>query len=137
MPANTIKAERHAIASTEDIVLVRQAVRRLSVELGFGLVDQTKIVMAASELARNTLIHGKGGSAELLVVDRNGRAGLLMTFEDQGPGILDVQKAMQDGFSSVGGLGLGLGGARRLANEFHIDTEPGKGTRITIIKWKG
>jgi serine/threonine-protein kinase RsbT len=136
MAANAIRVERLSIASSEDIVLVRQSARKLSLELGFGLVDQTKIVTAASELARNTLIHGRGGFAQLEVIQKNGRPGLRMSFEDQGPGIADIEKALQDGFSTGGGLGLGLGGARRLTNEFEIWSERGKGTRVTIVKWK-
>jgi len=117
-------------------VLVRQQVRTLAVELGFTLVDQTKMVTAASELARNTVVYGGGGWARMEVVSGPlGRAGLRLTFEDEGPGIPDIEKALQDGFTTGSGLGLGLGGAKRLSNEFEIESRPG-GTRIAITRWK-
>ena len=118
------------------MVLVRQTVRQLAVELGFGLVDQTKIVTAASELARNTLDYGGGGIVKLETLHRDGRRGLKLTFEDQGPGIPDVAMALKDGFTTGGGLGMGLGGAKRLANEFTIESVVGEGTRVTIVRWK-
>ncbi len=131
------KVERLPIRNSEDIVLVRQLVRARAVELGFGLVDQTKVVTAASELARNTLVHGGGGWAQVEVVEGlNGRSGLRLLFEDEGPGIPDINKALQDGFTTGGGLGLGLGGAKRLSNHFEIDSRPGEGTRVAITRWK-
>jgi serine/threonine-protein kinase RsbT len=134
MVARTI--ESHPIATSENVVQVRQAVRLRAVELGFSLVDQTKIVTAASELARNTLTHGGGGNATIEVVVDGVRRGLRLGFEDDGPGIADIAQAMKDGFSTGGGLGLGLSGAKRLSNEFSISSEPGQGTRIFITRWK-
>ena len=134
MVARTI--ESYPIAISEHVVQVRQAVRLRAVELGFSLVDQTKIVTAASELARNTLTHGGGGQATIEVVVDGVRRGLRLGFEDDGPGIADVEKAMKDGFSTAGGLGLGLSGAKRLSNEFSISSAPGLGTRIFITRWK-
>jgi serine/threonine-protein kinase RsbT len=130
------KAEIIEIRGAADIVSVRQAVRQLSIALGFSLVDQTKIVTAASELARNTLDHGGGGKVLLETLDTGLRWGLKLTFSDQGPGIPDIEQALQDGFTTGRGLGMGLGGAKRLANEFQIDSQVGQGTRITIVKWK-
>jgi serine/threonine-protein kinase RsbT len=134
MVARTI--ESHPIASSEHVVQVRQAVRQRAVELGFSLIEQTKIVTAASELARNTLTHGGGGQATIEVVVDGIRRGLRLGFEDDGPGIADVAQAMKDGFSTGGGLGLGLSGAKRLSNEFSISSAPGMGTRIFITRWK-
>jgi serine/threonine-protein kinase RsbT len=111
-------------------------VRAWAVELGFSLVDQTKIVTAASELARNTVVHGGGGTCELESLHADHRRGLRLTFVDQGPGIADIDQAMRDGFTSGNGLGLGLGGARRLSNEFEIRSQPGAGTRVQIARWK-
>ena len=125
-----------AINDEPDVVLVRQAVRTRAKELGFSLVDQTKLITAASELARNVMIHGGGGHCEMEVLSRNARIGLRLVFEDQGRGIADIQQAMQDGFTTANGLGLGLGGARRLVNEFEIESQPGQGTRVTITRWK-
>lgn len=124
------------IRASEDVVRVRQEVRRLAVEIGLGLVDQTKIVTAASEIARNTLDYGKGGHAMIDVVQAGARQGVRVVFEDNGPGIPDIEQAPKDGFSSGKGMGLGLGGARRLCNEFAILSEPGRGTRVTIARWK-
>lgn len=124
------------IRQEDDVVYVRKEVRRLAVDLGFGLVDQTKIVTAASELARNTLVHGGGGEMRTEVVEAGGGRGLRLTFADRGAGIPDVAQAFVDGFTTRGGLGLGLGGARRLVNEMTIDTSPGEGTRVTITKWR-
>ena len=124
------------IRAETDVVLIRQTVRRRAAELGFSLVDQTKIVTAASELARNTLIHGGGGRMHVEVVHRTGRDGLRLTFEDEGPGIPDVAQALQNGFTTGSGLGMGLGGAKRLVNEFEISTRPGEGTRVTVTRWK-
>jgi serine/threonine-protein kinase RsbT len=125
-----------AIRSSADVVTVRQAVRRRAIEVGFSLVDQTKIVTAASELARNTLHHGGGGTVQMEPVVNGVRRGLRLTFEDQGPGIADLAQAMADGFTTSGGLGLGLSGARRLSNEFEIQSRPGEGTRVMIVRWK-
>ncbi len=124
-----------AIRASEDIVRVRQATRQNAIVQGFSLIDQTKLVTAASELARNTLEHGGGGEVELLLLNDGGRRGLRLTFSDQGPGIPDIAQALQDGFTTGGGLGLGLGGARRLSNDFSIESGPGKGTRITMARW--
>jgi serine/threonine-protein kinase RsbT len=124
-----------SIRSSEDIVLVRQAVRAAAVDLRFSLVDQTKIVTAASELGRNTLDYGGGGTVRLQVLQDGGRRGIRLTFEDKGPGIPDIERALKDGYTTGGGLGLGLGGARRLSNEFSIDSRPGEGTRVTIARW--
>ncbi len=120
-----------------DIVTVRQHVRAWAVEQGLGLVDQTKLVTAASELARNTVQYGGGGTLRLEAVhDDGGRRGVRLTFEDQGPGIADVERALTDGYTSGSGMGLGLGGARRLVNEFDIVSTPGVGTRVTVARWK-
>lgn len=116
--------------------MVRQQVRRWAVELGFGLVDQTKIVTAASELARNALIHGGGGTVRLEALNDGARKGLRLAFEDHGPGIRDIEMAMKDGYSTGSGLGLGLSGAKRLCNEFHVQSAVGEGTRVTITRWK-
>lgn len=128
--------ERLVIKSERDIVMVRHAVRSRSGALGFSLVDQTKIVTAASELARNTFVHGGGGSVLIEEVSNGIRYGLRLTFEDVGPGIPDIQQAMADGYSTAGGMGLGLGGAKRLSNEFEIISRLGEGTRVIISKWK-
>ncbi len=124
------------IRAEEDVVRVRQATRQWAVDLGFSLIDQTKIVTAASELARNTMVHGGGGGVRLEVVDNGFRRGLRLTFEDQGPGIPDLDLALKDGYTSGSGMGLGLGGSKRLMNEFTISTSPGEGTRVTVVKWK-
>ncbi len=125
------------VQSSNDIVRVRQMVREWAVEIGFSLVDQTKIVTAASELARNTLNYGGGGTVRLEMLNQDGRGGLRVIFEDQGPGIVNLELAMTDGYTTGGGLGLGLSGAKRLSNEFEIDSRPGEGTRIAITRWKG
>jgi serine/threonine-protein kinase RsbT len=132
----TLRSEDHVIQNSEDIVVVRQAVRARAVENGFSLVEQTKLVTAASELARNALEHGGGGSVRLEVLNDGVRRGVRLTFEDRGPGIADIQQAMKDGFTTGGGLGLGLGGAKRLSNEFEIHSRPGEGTRVTISRWR-
>jgi serine/threonine-protein kinase RsbT len=124
------------LKSTEDIVRVRQATREGAVAQGLSLVDQTKLVTAASELARNTLDYGGGGEVEIVRLDEPPRKGVRLTFIDRGPGIPDVEQALRDGFTTGGGLGLGLGGARRLCNEFAIDSKLGHGTRITIARWR-
>jgi len=131
-----LRTERLPLATGEQIVLVRQAVRRWAIDLGFSLVDQTKIVTAASELARNVVQHGGGGHASIEVVEQGGRAGLRLTFEDQRPGIADIDLAMKEGYTTAGGLGLGLPGSKRLSNEFHIHSIPGEGTRVVVTRWK-
>lgn len=122
--------------SSEDIVRARQATRTWAVELGFSLVDQTKIVTAASELARNTVVYGGGGTMLVEALENGSRQGLRLTFEDKGPGIPNVEQALKDGFTSGSGLGMGLGGAKRLANEFEISSRPGEGTRVRITRWR-
>ena len=125
------------IRSSEDVVRMRQWVRARAMGIGFNLVEQTKIVTAASELARNILEHGGGeGHVQLDLVTNNFRTGLRLTFEDKGPGIADIEQALKDGFTSGSGLGLGLGGSKRLVNEFEIASRPGEGTRIAITRWK-
>jgi serine/threonine-protein kinase RsbT len=131
-----LSSESMPLRRSEDIVLVRQAVRKMSVASGFGLVDQTKIVTAASELGRNTLDYGGGGAVDLEVVENGHRSGIRLVFNDQGPGIPDIQLALRDGYSSGSGMGLGLGGAKRLSHEFEILSKPGEGTRVSIIRWK-
>jgi serine/threonine-protein kinase RsbT len=131
-----LSADRLPLQTDDHMVLVRQAVRNLAVGLGFSLVDQTKLVTAASELARNTIKHGGGGSALLETLNDGPRRGVRLTFEDDGPGIADIGQAMKDGFSTGGGLGLGLSGAKRLTNEFALTSAPGTGTRVMITKWK-
>jgi serine/threonine-protein kinase RsbT len=131
-----LKTETYPITSSEDIVRIRQAVRTMAVEITMSLVDQTKIITAASEIARNTLDYGGGGEAFIEIVENNSRKGLRLTFIDQGPGIPDLGRAMTDGYTTGKGLGLGLSGAKRLVNEFDIQTAVGEGTRITLIRWK-
>ncbi|HKA28426.1 MAG TPA: anti-sigma regulatory factor [Candidatus Binatia bacterium] len=131
-----IKHESRTLRDTEDVVRVRQAVREWAIACGFSLVDQTKIVTAASELARNAVLHGGGGTVRLEALNDGARRGLRLVFEDQGPGIPDVTQALRDGYTTGGGLGLGLGGARRLVNQFDIDSRPGTGTRVVITRWK-
>lgn len=130
------KTETLPIRSGDDVVRVRQAVRTRAVEAGLGLVDQTKIVTAASELARNTLDYGGGGQVLIELLLEGNRRGVRLTFEDQGPGIADIDQALTDHYTTGGGLGLGLGGAKRLSNEFHITSTPGIGTRVVIARWK-
>ena len=129
-------SDHRTIQSSEDVVAVRQSVRQRAVELGFNLIDQTKIVTAASELARNTVQYGGGGQVTIETLENAGRRGLRLTFEDHGRGIPDVDLAMRDGYSTGGGLGLGLSGARRLSNEFYIHSTVGEGTRVTIVRWR-
>ena len=131
-----IKTHALPVRSEGDIVHVRQTVRAWAVELKFSLVDQTKIVTAASELARNLLIYGGGGEVRLEILEQGIRRGLRVTFEDHGPGIPDIALAMKDGYTSGHGMGLGLGGAKRLVNDFDLVSKPGEGTRITITRWK-
>lgn len=118
-----------------DLLLVRQRVRERAVELGFGLLDQTKLITVASELGRNTVAHGGGGAARVETVARAARRGLRLTFEDAGPGIADIARALTDGYTSKRGMGLGLGGSRRLVDEFDIASSAGAGTTVTVIKW--
>jgi serine/threonine-protein kinase RsbT len=132
----TIPPSTLPIRTSEDIVRMRQAVRERAVAQGFSLVEQTKIVTAASELARNTLDYGGGGEVELQVLVNGSRSGLRLSFIDHGPGIADIETALRDGYTSGNGLGLGLGGAKRLSNEFSIDSKPGAGTKVTITRWK-
>lgn len=124
------------IGASEDIVRMRSAVRQAAVSQGLSLVDQTKLVTAASELARNALDYGGGGSVDIELVQRGVRSGVQLTFVDQGPGIADVEQALKDGFTTGGGLGLGLGGAKRLSNEFSVTSQPGAGTRVVIARWR-
>jgi len=131
-----VRAETRLIHSADDIVKVRQAVREWAVELKLSLVDQTKIVTAASEIARNTLDYGGGGTVCLEALNDADRRGLRLTFEDKGPGIADIPQAMRDGYTSGSGLGLGLGGARRLSSEFEIVSRPGEGTRVMLTRWR-
>jgi serine/threonine-protein kinase RsbT len=133
---NTLNQSILPIRTETDVVMVRQKVRTVSVDLKFSLVDQTKMVTAASELARNVLIYGGGGSVAIEVLLRDYRSGLRLTFEDQGPGIPDIDLAMKDGYTSGAGLGMGLGGAKRLVNEFEITSRVGEGTRVVITRWK-
>ena len=130
------KTEVVPIASSSDVVMVRQRVRAWVIELKFSLVDQTKIVTAASELGRNTLEHGGGGSMEIALLVNGVRHGIRLCFSDQGPGIPDVAQALKDGYTTGAGMGLGLGGSKRLMNEFDIETKPGGGTNVTAIRWK-
>jgi serine/threonine-protein kinase RsbT len=133
MQAN--KSERLPLASEQDILIARQAVRRLAIELGFSLVDQTKIVTATSELARNTIEHGRGGRVRLRSLVNGLRKGLRLDFEDTGPGIANLELALRDGYTTGTGLGLGLSGSRRLMNEFELHSEVGKGTRVSVTRW--
>ena len=130
------KSDVLPVRSEHDIVLARQTVRKIAQEIGFGIVDQTKIVTAASELARNTVIYGHGGDMRWEVLDEGAKRGLRLHFVDQGPGIEDLSRAMTDGWTSGKGLGLGLSGSKRLVNEFEIDSAAGRGTRVTITRWK-
>lgn len=131
-----LRTDKLSVASDGDVVAVRQRVRAMAVECGFSLVDQTKIVTAASELARNTVVHGGGGTVQMDLLIEGARRGVWLTFRDHGPGIADIQAAMRDGFTTGGGLGLGLGGARRLSNEFDIQSTPGEGTVVRITRWR-
>jgi serine/threonine-protein kinase RsbT len=131
-----LKTESFPVLTSEDIVIVRQAVRKQSIALGLGLVDQTKFVTAASELARNTVDYGGGGTALIEVVQNELKTGIRLTFEDQGPGIDDIGLAMTEGYTSGHGMGLGLTGAKRLSHEFEIWSQPGEGTRVSILRWR-
>ena len=131
------KGETIAVLSSDDVVRVRQAVRARSIEAGFGIVDQTKLVTAASEIARNTVDYGGGGTLLIEIVREGARRGVQLTFSDNGPGIADLKVAMTDGYTTGGlGLGLGLSAAKRLSNEFSIESTPGKGTTVTLARWK-
>ena len=124
------------LRSHEDVVVVRHRVREHAVALGFSLLDQTKIVTAASELGRNTVIHGRGGEALIETLDQGGRIGLALTFTDGGPGIANVDDALRPGFTTGTGLGLGLSGSRRLVHDFDIKSEPGHGTVVRVVRWR-
>jgi serine/threonine-protein kinase RsbT len=130
------RSDEVALRSGEDVVRLRQAVRERAVAVGLSLVDQTKIVTAASELGRNTVQYGGGGSVRIAVIANGTRRGVRLEFVDQGPGIADIPQALKDGFTTGNGLGLGLSGARRLSDEFEIESQPGKGTRVAIVRWK-
>ncbi len=131
-----LKRDVLALKNSNDVVLARQKVRQWATELHFSLVDQTKLVTAASELARNTLDYGLGGEMTIETLAAGTRVGLRLTFEDHGPGIPDIELALKDGYTSGSGMGLGLGGSKRLVNEFSIESEVGKGTKITVARWK-
>ena len=133
--ATPLRSETLPLREQSDILLVRQFVRERTAELGFGVLDQAKLVTAASELSRNTLIHGEGGKMLLESFVEKDRRGLRLTFEDKGPGIADLEQAMTDGFTTKGGLGLGLGGSKRLVNEFELVSRVGEGTRVTVTRW--
>ena len=131
-----LRDELIGLRSMDDIIKARQLVRDCAIQQGFSLVDQTKVVTAASELARNTLVHGGGGEMRLQALNDGARRGVKAVFIDKGPGIPDIQLAMKDGYTTRGGLGLGLSGSQRLVNEFEIKSEPGKGTTVSIVRWK-
>jgi serine/threonine-protein kinase RsbT len=130
-----MRSETLPVREASDILLVRQVVRECATELGFSVLDRTKLLTAASELGRNTLIHGGGGTMRLETIMKNDRRGLRLTFEDKGPGIADLEQAMTDGFTTKGGMGLGLGGSKRLVNEFEVVSRVGEGTRVTATRW--
>jgi serine/threonine-protein kinase RsbT len=130
------KGETMTVRTSDDVVRVRQAVRARAIEAGFGIVDQTKLVTAASEIARNTVDYGGGGTLLIEIVREGARRGVQLTFADNGPGIADLKMAMTDGYTTGGGLGLGLSGAKRLSNEFSIESAPGLGTTVTLARWK-
>ena len=132
----SVSSEVMGLQTSEDIVMVRQAVRKKAVAMGLGIVDQTKIVTATSELARNLLDYGGGGTVQLDVVENDRKSGIRVIFEDHGPGIPDIEMALKDGSSSGNGMGLGLGGAKRLCHEFEIISNVGEGTRVSILRWK-
>jgi serine/threonine-protein kinase RsbT len=130
------KRELLPLQTSNDVVAARQKVRQWAIELRFSLVDQTKLVTAASELARNALDHGQGGQMAIEIVNGAARTGLKLVFEDNGPGIPDIETALKDGYTTGAGMGLGLGGSKRLVNDFSIESEVGKGTKITVVRWK-
>lgn len=133
---SVLKRELVPLKTSNDVVLARQRVRQCAVELRFSLVDQTKLVTAASELGRNALDHGRGGEMTLEVLNEGVKSGIRLIFEDHGPGIPDIEQALKDGFTSGSGMGLGLGGSKRLVHEFGIESKVGSGTRVTIVRWK-
>ena len=133
---NVVKRDTQPLKTSNDVVMARQKVRLWATELHFSLVDQTKLVTAASELARNALDHGHGGDMTMELLLNGSRSGLRLIFEDQGPGIADIAQALKDGYTTGNGMGLGLGGSKRLVNEFSIESEVGKGTKIAVIRWK-
>ncbi len=133
---NVLRHEVLPLKNSSDVVAARQKVRQWSTGLRFSLVDQTKIVTAASELARNTLDHGGGGQMRIEELSNGAKAGLRLAFEDHGPGIPDIEQALKDGYTSGSGMGLGLGGSKRLVNEFNIESEVGKGTKVTVVRWR-
>jgi serine/threonine-protein kinase RsbT len=132
----TVKAETLPLRSDADVVRARQLVRQWAIDLKFTLIDQTKIVTAASEIARNTVVHAGGGAVTIETLSEGSRHGLRLAFEDKGPGIADIETAMRDGFTTGGGLGLGLGGAKRLSNEFSVESRVGFGTRVVLVRWR-
>jgi len=132
----TLKSETFPIANSDDVVRVRQIARSWAAELKFSLVEQTKFVTATSELARNTLEHGGGGTMLAEIIEAGARKGLRLTFQDQGPGIANIDLALRDGYTTGSGMGLGLSGSKRLVNEFDIKSEAGQGTTVTIVRWK-
>lgn len=133
---NVLKRDLQHLNNSNDVLIARQKVRQWAIELRFSLVDQTKLVTAASELARNALEHGKGGVMILESLANGAKSGLRLTFEDQGPGIPDIDRALKDGYTSGSGLGLGLGGSKRLVNEFSIESQVGKGTKVVAVRWR-
>jgi serine/threonine-protein kinase RsbT len=133
---SVLKREQLPLKTSSDVVAARQKVRQWATDLRFSLVDQTKLVTAASELARNALDHGQGGEMTMEVVNGLAKTGLRLIFEDSGPGIADIEMAMKDGYTTGSGMGLGLGGSKRLVNEFAIESQVGKGTKITVLRWK-
>jgi len=131
-----LRRETRPISGQQDVVAVRQVVREWAISMGFSLVDQTKVITAASELARNVIVYGGGGTLSLEALNDGSRRGLRLAFADQGPGIADIEAALRDGYTTGNGLGLGLGGAKRLSNEFEIHSQPGEGTRVVITRWR-
>lgn len=131
-----IQTDTMPVNDEQQIVMARQTVRKLAQQIGLSLVDQTKIVTAASELARNTVVYGRGGEMTWAIVQNNGRTGVRLAFKDDGPGIANLDLAFKDGWTSGNGLGMGLSGSRRLVNEFDIQTTPGQGTCVTVLRWK-
>ena len=132
----TVRHERMEVTSAEQVVSVRQSVREFALDAQLSLVDQTKLITAASELARNMVVYGGGGTVLIEKMQNDGRSGIRVTFEDKGPGIPDIAQALRAGYTSGGGLGLGLGGARRLVNDFEIESTAGEGTKVVIARWK-
>ena len=133
---STMKHERMDVRAADEVVSVRQQVREFALDARLSLVDQTKLITAASELARNMVVYGGGGTVLIEQLENGGRSGVRITFEDKGPGIPDIAQALRDGYTSGGGLGLGLGGAKRLVNEFELHSKPGEGTKVVIARWK-